>query len=576
MKRLLTATTISVLLLSGLVGISSIPSELSPMAIGDDMVLYRYDASRTGRAPFVGDIEEPHVRWVFNTSANVISAPLIADVNGDGRYEVVVAADNGGLYVIDENGVFLYSTYFAPEYPMMPAAADIDGDGKLEVMAGQGSHSVVGGSLEIHALNGEDLSPLWSYTSTSGSEHGFFASPMFHDSNDDGILDVLVGSMDDYFYAFNGPNGSEIWKSPKGLHYIRTTSPMDDIDNDGDQEIVGFDNAAQMRLYDADTGTIEWETKLGYGVGSSPLIADFDGDGYGEIASFMVMTGGISVLNHDGSVLWNDTSRSDFYSTPTIAQIDGDGLPDLIGGDFNNHTILAYRGLDGTPLWQTVLPDNVRAQSSLVTADVDGDGEIEVLALGKDRNLFSLDAKTGAIEWTFGIEKPFGQPTVWDIDQDGVAEIVLSAAGGLVYVLEQAPQPDFLPRTTGYWEHQCKVSEPKEEHPGITDEFAQGIADNSLVFVDIQSKDDVCSVLSSNPKSDMTGKALVQLMALWLNVVSGYVDASTGIDLGDLTSAGTVGDAIAEIEDIIIHSTDKAELERAKNIADALNNGIGG
>jgi hypothetical protein len=37
-----------------------------------------------------------------------------------------------------------------------------------------------------------------------------------------------------------------------------------------------------------------------------------------------------------------------------------------------------------------------------------------------------------------------------------------------------------------------------------------------------------------------------------------------------------VGDAIAEIEDIILHSADKAELERAKSIADALNNGMGG
>ena len=576
MKRLLAVATISILLFAGFVGISSRPSDLSPMAIWDDMILYRYDANRTGRAPFVGDINEPQVRWVFNTSANVISAPLIADVNGDSKYEVIVAADNGGLYVIDENGVFLYSTYFAPEYPMMPAAADVDGDGKLEIIAGQGTHNTAGGSLDIYALNGEDLSLLWNYTSTSGSERGFFSSPMFHDSNDDGILDVLVGSMDDYFYAFNGPDGSVIWKSPKGLHYIRTTSPMDDVDNDGNQEIVGFDNAAQMRLYDADTGTIEWEVKLGYGVGSSPLIADFDGDGYGEIASFMVITGGVSVLNHDGSILWNNTSRNNFYSTPTIAQIDGDGLPDLICGDFDNHTVLAYRGIDGTPLWQTVLPNNARAQGSLVTADVDGDGEIEVLALGKDRDLFSIDAKTGVIEWTFSIEKPFGQPTVWDIDQDGVAEIVLSAAGGLVYVLEQAPQPDSSPRSMGYWKHQCKVTEPAEDHLGITDEFVQAIADNSLVFANVQSKDDICSMLWSNPKSNMTWKVLKQLMALWLNVVSGYVDTSAGIDLGNLTSVSTVGDAIAEIEDIILHSNDKAELERGKNIADALNNGMGG
>ncbi|MFQ5909707.1 MAG: FG-GAP repeat domain-containing protein, partial [Thermoplasmata archaeon] len=131
-----------------------------------------------------------------------------------------------------------------------------------------------------------------------------------------------------------------------------------------------------------------------------------------------------------GSGLWNDTTRNDFYSSPTIAHVDNDGLPDLIGGDFDNHTILAYHGIDGTPLWETIILDNTRAQIFLVMADIDGDGEIEVLVLGKYRNPFSVNAKTGDVEWTFNIEIPFGQPTVWDIDQDGIAEILLSAGGG--------------------------------------------------------------------------------------------------------------------------------------------------
>ncbi|MFQ6127699.1 MAG: FG-GAP-like repeat-containing protein [Thermoplasmata archaeon] len=575
MKKVSILLAMSILLLAGIQTYDWESSDPIYNGFQNDTVLYRYDANRTGKAPFVSDIVEPRVRWVFDSSGDIISSPLIADVNEDGRYEVIVAADNGELYVIDENGSFLYGTSFHPAVPMMPAAADVDGDGKFEIMAGQGTHGY-GGSLDIYALNGEDLTLIWNYTSTSTSEHGFFASPMFHDSNGDGILDVLVGSMDDYFYAFNGHNGSIIWKSPKGLHYIRTTSPMDDIDNDGYQEIVGLDNAASIRLYDADTGSIEWEKQLGYGVGSSPLIADFDGDGFGEISCFMVISGGISVLNHDGSVLWNDTSKSDFYSSPTIAHIDADDLPDLIGGDYWNHTILAYRGIDGTLLWETVLPNNTRAQSSLVTADIDGDGEEEVLAMGKERDLFSIDVRTGVIEWTFNIERPFGQPTVWDLDQDGIAEIVVSARGGKVYVLEQTPPARFSPRTIGYWKHQCRIGEPREEHPGITDQFVSAIAANSSVFSGIRSKEEICDTLLSNPKSNMTGKALKQLMALWLNVVSGHVDSSVEIDLGNLTSASTVEEAIAEIEAILLYSTQKSELERAKNIADSLNNGYRG
>lgn len=575
MKRFLAVVTIAVLLSAGLTSLAWRPTNIVSISVDDEMVLYMYDSNRSGVAPFVGNITDPHVRWVYNASGDIITPPMIADVNDDGRYEIIVQSETGELTVINEDGSILYSTSFGPEFPMMPAAADIDGDGRLEILAGQGSHNILGGSLDINALNGEDLSFIWNFTASSGSEHGFFASPSFHDSNGDGLLDVLLGSMNDYFYALNGLNGSLIWMSPKGLHYNRATSPMADIDNDGDQEIVSIDNAALVRLHDATTGMIEWEKQIGYGSGSSPLVADLDGDGFGEIAFYMIITGGIQVLNHDGSVLWNDTSLNLFYSAPTIADVDGDGLPDLINGNYWNHTIFAHRGFDGTLLWQTILPNNTRAQSALVSADVDGDGDIEILALGKDQDMFLLDAQTGTIEWTFSIDGPFGQPTLWDIDQDGVAEIVLSAWGGLVYVIDQAPPPNFNPRSKGYWKHQCSVDEPKENHPGITDEFAVAISENSTVFSSIQSREDICDVLLSKPGSNMTGKALQQLMALWLNIVSGYVDPAAGIDLGNLTSAGTVAEAVAEIEYILLNSHDKGELERAKDIADKLNNGIG-
>jgi len=72
----------------------------------------------------------------------------------------------------------------------------------------------------------------------------------------------------------------------------------------------------------------------------------------------------------------------------------------------------------------------------------------------------------------------------------------------------------------------------------------------------------------------MSGKAVRQLMALWLNIVSGLVDMRAEIDLGNLSSARTVGEAIAEIEDILLYSSEKSEVERAKDIADALNNGM--
>jgi hypothetical protein len=119
------------------------------------------------------------------------------------------------------------------------------------------------------------------------------------------------------------------------------------------------------------------------------------------------------------------------------------------------------------------------------------------------------------------------------------------------------------------------VTRPYGDHTGILQEWIDEIAAQSAVFPDVSTKEEVCAILNPDDKSDMLLKAKLQLMALWLNVVSGKLSMSTQLDLPELTNSTTVGDAIAEIESIILTSTDKNELERAKDIADMINNGNG-
>jgi PKD repeat protein len=127
------------------------------------------------------------------------------------------------------------------------------------------------------------------------------------------------------------------------------------------------------------------------------------------------------------------------------------------------------------------------------------------------------------------------------------------------------------PRTHGYWKHQCNIDEPKGDHVGIQQEFIDAIAARSQVFTGLATKDEVEAYLTYEG-DDMREKAKLQLMALWLNVVSGKLPPECEIDLPHLTTATTVQEAIDEIEHIILMSNDKDELERVKDIADELNN----
>lgn len=127
------------------------------------------------------------------------------------------------------------------------------------------------------------------------------------------------------------------------------------------------------------------------------------------------------------------------------------------------------------------------------------------------------------------------------------------------------------PRTHGYWKHQCNIEEPKGDHVGIQQEFIDAISQQSQVFSGISTKDEVEAYLTYKG-NDMREKAKLQLIALWLNVVSGMLPPQTEIDLPQLTTSKTVQEAIDEIEHIILTSNDKDELERVKDIADMLNN----
>ena len=131
------------------------------------------------------------------------------------------------------------------------------------------------------------------------------------------------------------------------------------------------------------------------------------------------------------------------------------------------------------------------------------------------------------------------------------------------------------PRTVGYWGHQCEVESPYGDHTGILQEWIDEISSQSQVVPGISTEEEVCGIVQEGDAEDMIVMAKRQLMGVWLNLVSGKLAPSTPIDMPSLTSSGTVWEAVQEIEDVILNSQDRSELERVKDIADNINNGRG-
>ena len=552
----------------------------------------RYGELRTGVAPASSNIEVPTQLWEYPTGSTAVTSPLVGDIDRDGSPDVVIGEVRSGLaagpasrwvYALNADGTLKWK---APaKYDVgVRALVDLAGDGSVEVIASEGCHCALGG-LNVYVLNGADGSAVWTYTNVYwGMGHeGTFSSPSLLDVNDDGTLDLIFSMMDRYVRALDGRNGAVLWRSEEFSHYLRTTGAMADLDRDGDPDVTGWAESGMFRALDAYTGATLWERDYGCNAPTTPAIGDVDGDGTLEIAlpvagcPWLGEPGGTFVVNgEDGSVVWINRAYDYSYRSPALTDVDGDGRLDLIDGDSDSAVAVAYRGRDGAVLWATPLAGSAWASGPLVVADIDGDGQTEALA-GSDAGLVALEAATGRIEWVYPMVRVRGEAWLADLNGDGNAEILFGAGDGALHVLTAREGVAFSPRTIGYWRYQCRVLDPREDHPGIREDWLAAIGSRSAVFPAPLTKAQACATLAGPRGDDMLARARQQLMALWLNVVSGLVDEDAPIDLGSLTSAWNVGQALAGIEDILLTPTStRADWERAKTIADRINNGMVG
>ena len=141
----------------------------------------------------------------------------------------------------------------------------------------------------------------------------------------------------------------------------------------------------------------------------------------------------------------------------------------------------------------------------------------------------------------------------------------------------EPPSTGCAPRSVGYWSQQFE-GYPAQKEDACTS--LDGIAAASPLFWEAiplagpdrcaQSED----ILNTGGGS-MWNRALRQLLGLRLNLASDKISASAGVSLPYSTST-TVAAAIAECEAILLNpSSSSSELERAKDIAEALDLGCG-
>jgi hypothetical protein len=202
--------------------------------------------------------------WPRRLGFPIWSTAAIADIDGDGYAEVVVAAHR--LFALRGNGEAL------PGFPVRlggyavgsPAIGDIDGDGLPEVVIA---------SDKVYAVRG-DGSAVTGFPIDVGAH--VWASPLLIDVNGDGSPEVVVADMAGSVWAIDG-RGRVLdgWPKRPGKR-IAATPTAADIDNDGYLELLVATWEGKVIVYRTearagDAGTSPWRTFPHRGVTGAPL-----------------------------------------------------------------------------------------------------------------------------------------------------------------------------------------------------------------------------------------------------------------------------------------------------------------
>jgi hypothetical protein len=339
-----------------------------------------------------------------------------ADVNGDGKLDLIVANDQSNTV-----GVLLGN-----------------GDGTFQAAVSYGSGGYIAMSVAVADVNGDGKPDLLVANECAGDCE--------YSSN--GLVGVLLGNGDGTFQPAVSYNsgGSEAWSVAVG-----------DVNGDGKLDlIVANDSSVSVLLGNGD-GTFQPAVTYSGG-GSSVAVADVRGDGKLDVVVSSLNGGSVSVLlgNGDGTfqppVSYNSGGYG-FFSSVTVADVNGDGKPDLLVANhcasssadcrYGSAGVLLGNG-DGTFQAAQTYSSVGFAPDSIAVADVNGDGRPDLLianvsAAGGDTYgtvgvLLGNGDGTFQAAQTYAAGGPAEAVAVGDVNGDGKPDLLVANGNAAVFL----------------------------------------------------------------------------------------------------------------------------------------------
>ncbi len=355
----------------------------------------------------------------------VIATPAIADVNGDGVLDLVVADADGHVTTFDgHEGKVIFSTPLPGRIIASVAVTDLTADGADEVIVGTNN-----GRVFVLNARGQIV---WESPSDLGLGE-ITNRPVFADVNDDGVPDVIVPTSRRGLVALDGSRGWKIWSTEEmSSGSVVTTPAVGDINDDRVTDFIYLTEGGQAVAVSAAGERVWklWESDdLGAVDYASPALITADRQQLVVAAT----RNGITALNaENGRMAWSQRTSGRYLASPIGISVAERRSHDVLVVNSEGVARL-LSGRTGDEIWDTALGQSVTASPAAFDftdnriPDIviqTANGRMLVIDSRNGRNLLDLDADTG--------HSFTASPLLGDLTGDSLLEITAVDENGKI------------------------------------------------------------------------------------------------------------------------------------------------